>query len=304
MKSSRLWQIVYQLLENGQTTAPALAQLLEVSRRTVYRDVEALCQAGVPIVTAQGKDGGISLMDGFVLSKQLMSAHEKEQLLLAVKSLSSATRENELLAKLGGLFEQSGADWLEVDFSRWGQTGQSNARFDLIKRAILEKRVLRFCYAALNGKSSLRSVRPARLCYKSSAWYLQGYCLQRQAFRTFKLSRMSAVETTDEAFTESLAPPPIEAEEASGAWPEIKLRFPNEMAFRVMDEFDGDLIQREADGSLLVTVRMPLGDGWLCGYLLSFGGRVEIVTPDWLRTELVLRARETFLKYQIDSPKT
>lgn len=121
MRSSRLFQIVYRILRDGQTTAPALARLLEVSERTIYRDIEALCQAGVPIVTTQGHGGGIRLMDGYVLSRDVMSAAEKEELLLAVKSLASVTQGSELLPKLGALFQHGGADWLEVDFSRWGK---------------------------------------------------------------------------------------------------------------------------------------------------------------------------------------
>ena len=91
MKSSRLFQIVYELMSGERMTAPELARRLEVSVRTIYRDVEALCQAGVPIATGQGQGGGIRLMDGFVLDRTLMSPDEQERLLLAVKALASAT---------------------------------------------------------------------------------------------------------------------------------------------------------------------------------------------------------------------
>lgn len=302
MRSSRLFQIVYRILRDGQTTAPALARLLEVSERTIYRDIEALCQAGVPIVTTQGHGGGIRLMDGYVLSRDVMSAAEKEELLLAVKSLASVTQGSELLPKLGALFQHGGADWLEVDFSRWGQTGKRDARFDLIKRAIVEKHVLRFCYAASDGRCGVRRVQPARLCYKASAWYLQGFCLDRQAFRTFKLSRMRAIEMTAEAFTALLTPPPVETAGDALHWPEIKLCFPQEMAFRVLDEFEPSEVAQGFDGSLTVTTRMPLGDGWLCGYLLSFGGQVDVLAPEALRTQLAQSAMQTFLHYQNDMP--
>lgn len=300
MKSSRLFQIVYRLLQDGRLTAPELAAQLEVSKRTVYRDIEALCEAGVPIVTEQGKGGGIRLMENFVFSKALMSEAEQEQLLLAVKSLSSVTQENELITKLGALFQRNGTGWLEVDFSRWGQSGKPDGRFDLIKTAILEKRVLRFQYAAASGVGS-RSVRPARLSYKSSAWYLQGFCLDRQDWRTFKLTRISALRLTDERFDETLLPPPIEIVDEPAEWPMIRLRFPPAAAFRVYDEFENVL--QETDGSLLVTTRMPLGDGWLYGYLLSFGGAAEVIEPESVRRGLAERARAIWKQYEKNIPQ-
>lgn len=124
MKSSRLFQIVYELMSGGRLTAPELARRLEVSVRTIYRDVEALCQAGVPISTGQGQGGGIALMDGFVLDRALMSASEQERLMLAVKALSSATGDSAaLLQKLGALFRAPEADWLSVDLDRWVRAG-------------------------------------------------------------------------------------------------------------------------------------------------------------------------------------
>lgn len=170
MKSSRLFQIVYELMSGERMTAPELARRLEVSVRTIYRDVEALCQAGVPIATGQGQGGGIRLMDGFVLDRTLMSPDEQERLLLAVKALGNAAGDSgELLQKLGALFRTPEADWLSVDLDRWGQSGKQDMRFDLIRRAILEKRVLAFHYAGTNGLRT-RQVQPGRLCFKSSAW--------------------------------------------------------------------------------------------------------------------------------------
>ena len=173
MKSSRLFQIVYELMSGERITAPELARRLEVSVRTIYRDVEALCQAGLPLATGQGQGGGIQLMDGFVLDRALMSTAEQERLMLAVKALASATGDSrDLLQKLGALFHAPEADWLSVDLDRWGQGGKRDTRFEVIRRAILEKQVLAFHYAGASGLRA-RRVRPARLCFKASAWYLQ-----------------------------------------------------------------------------------------------------------------------------------
>ena len=304
MKSSRLFQIVYELMSGERMTAPELARRLEVSVRTIYRDVEALCQAGVPIATGQGQGGGIRLMDGFVLDRTLMSPDEQERLLLAVKALASAltASSGELLQKLGALFHAPATDWLSVDLDRWGQSGKQDMRFDLIRRAILEKRVLAFHYAGTNGLRT-RKVQPGRLCFKSSAWYLQAICLERQEWRTFKLTRMSSLHLTGECFSETLVPPPIEPASGGPTECEVTLRFPADAAFRVYDEFSGESIRIGQDGSFTVTARMPLGDGWLYGYLLSFGGAAEVLSPLHVRRGLAQFARMAYQRYEKDVPE-
>lgn len=299
MKSSRLFQIVYRLLADGRTTAPSLADELEVSVRTIYRDIEALCQAGVPIVTEQGQAGGIRLMDGWVLNKTLMDAKEQEQLLTAVQSLAALLDGGEELArKLGALFHKQPSDWLRVDFSHWGPVNENDVRFEIIKTAVLEKRILQFDYAAYNGMSHRRA-KPVLLYFKGSAWYLQAFCLMRNEFRTFKISRVSRLSLTDEHFDDELTPPPLEPWSAVFHWPEVRLRFKPHMAYRVYDEYDEECIRREADGSLLVTANLPQDEDWLMGRMLSYGTDVEVLSPASLRSQLAghtLKLHQYYLK--------
>jgi len=301
MKNQRSFHIIHRLLRDGHATAPDLAKELEVSVRTIYRDVDALCAAGVPIAAEQGRSGGFSLMEGFSLPGSLMTPEEQAQLLLAVKSTASVTGRDasSLLLKLGGLFQQQEDDWLTVELTRWGSPGGTDERFQLLQRAIRERRCVQFSYVGA-GTSGQRTVQPARLVYKASAWYLQGFCLLRQAFRTFKLNRMRALRETGEGFDPLPQPPPIESFVTAAEYPEVKLRFPAEMAFRVWDEFGGDAITEEADGSLTVTARMPTDDGWLCGYLLSFGGAAQVLAPEELKTELAAHARRMAETYEKD----
>ncbi len=304
MKTSRLFHIVHRLLRDGRTTAPALAGELEVSVRTIYRDIEALCEAGVPVVTEQGKGGGLSLMEGFALPGSLMTPEEQAQLLLAVKSVGAVTGSDAsgLMLKLGALFRRQGEDWLAVDLSRWGSPGSRDERFLLLQQAIRERYCVRFTYVGA-GSSGRRTVQPAKLVYKASAWYLQGFCLMRRAFRTFKLSRMRCLETTGEHFDPLPEPPPLESFGTASHYPEVRVRFPAGMAFRVYDEFDGDTITEAADGSLTVTARMPIDDGWLYGYLLSFGGAAEVLAPEQLKAGLAIHAKQMAALYEKDLPK-
>ncbi|MBR4069417.1 MAG: YafY family transcriptional regulator [Clostridia bacterium] len=299
MKTGRLFHIIHRLLRDGRTTAPALARELEVSVRTIYRDIDALCEAGVPVVTEPGKGGGLSLMEGFALPGTLMSPQEQAQLLVAVKTAGSLTGADPsgLMLKLGALFRRQESNWLAVDLSRWGCPAGRDKRFDLLQQAIRDLECVRFAYTGAGG-SGQRTVQPARLVYKASAWYLQGFCLTRQAFRTFKLNRMHHLETTGEHFTPLPEPPPIENFTNSADYPEVRLRFPAELAFRVYDEFDSDAITEEPDGSLTVTARMPLDDGWLCGYLLSFGGGAQVLAPESLKSDLAAHVRRMSAIYR------
>ena len=150
--------------------------------------------------------------------------------------------------------------------------------------------------------SSRRTVQPAKLVYKAAAWYLQGFCLTRQAFRTFKLSRIQSLQGTCETFPPLPNPPPIEDFAFSEDYPEVCLRFPASLAFRVYDEFDSTSIRKEADGSLTVTARMPIDDGWLYGYLLSFGGAAQVLWPERLKAGLAIHAGQMAETYQKDLP--
>ncbi len=286
--------MLYLLLANGSMPAPALSEKLEVSVRTVYRDVEALSMAGVPIHATVGKSGGISLMPGFTFDKSILSNDEQDKLLFAVQSLRAADQEvDDLLHKLGAAFHRAPSDWIVVDFSRWGLRRADTKRFELIKTAILHCQVLSLAYFGASGEKSQRLVRPLRLIYKDKNWYLQAYCQRAEDFRLFKIGRILAATPTGETFAQmdSKDIPPIETEAPSGFETPISLRFSPQAAFRVYDEFDHGSITQEANGYLRVEVSFPI-DSWVVSYLFSFGTDVEILSPDDLRGTIAAYAEK------------
>ena len=285
MSEGRLFQIVYLLLERGPMTAPELAKRLEVSVRTVYRDADALSAAGVPIRAVSGQGGGFSILPGFSLSRALLSHGEQAQLLTALKSQPDGT--DALLSKLSALFGREEPDWLQVDLSHWGTPDGEKARFNDLRDAILQHKLVAFTYVSSYAQTTERRVLPARLCYKGRGWYLQGFCLTKNAYRTFKISRMVELTVTGERFTQALAPPPIDDPAPPPGQVELTLRFLPVLAYRVYDEFDRSQIVREADGSLVVRTALP-EDAWLHGYLLSFGTGLEVIAPARIR---LLRGR-------------
>lgn len=293
MRADRLLKILYRLLSGERMTARRLAQEMEVSERTIYRDVEALCHAGVPVVTETGRHGGLRLMEGYALDRALLTPGEREGLLLAARWLCAATGEDGLTGTLTALFGPMDADWLTVDLDRWGQSGARDTRFDVIRRCIRERRELAFMYTGASGAHPRRA-RPARLCFKAAAWYMQAFCVDRGAFRTFKLSRMSGLAPLDARFEPLPPPPPIEPPPHAANAQAVTLRFAPEAAYRVYDEFEAGSIRAEADGSLTVRACMPLADGWLYGYMLSFGGAATVIEPPEARRGLAEAARRAW----------
>ncbi len=293
MKNNRLFQIVYLLLEKGTMTAPELSRALEVSVRTVYRDVEALSIAGVPVYATPGKHGGVSLMPNYAFDKALLSDEEQNQILYAIQSLRAAEQPvDALLNKLGGLFQKQNANWIEADFSRWGLVKTDGVKFDRLKSALIGRRALEIVYCSSSGETGRRVILPVKLVFKDKSWYLQAYCRAAEDYRLFKVNRILEMTVLEEQFSDLPGePPPIEIESPDiSRFSPVSLRFSPAAAFRVYDEFDRSLIVREPDGCLLVSARMP-EDGWVLSYLLSFGQEVTVLAPSALHAQITAHAK-------------
>lgn len=295
MKESRLFRILYYLLDKGKATAPQLAERFEVSVRTIYRDVDVLSSTGIPIYITTGRNGGIQLLDNYVLDKSLFSSKEKQEMLSMIQSLSAIQypEVEGILEKLGAIFQTGVIDWIEVDFSRWGEKPYDNNKFQILKTAIVHHRYVVIEYASSMEDISIRTIQPLKLLYKSKGWYLKAYCTNKQDDRTFKLNRILKVEILEERFTPTSMDE--QKEEQPKKYNSIVLQFPKEMAYRVYDEFSSNQIVKKESGDFIVTAQMP-EDSWLIGFLLSFGAQVEVISPTYLRTVLAEKANEIYNK--------
>lgn len=298
MQESRLFKIIYYLLDKGFATANELAERFEVSVRTIYRDIDTLSSAGIPVYTETGRNGGIHLLNDFVLDKTVISEQEKKDILSALQGLSivSDAYEKDTLEKLSALFNVHSVNWLEVDFSRWGDKPRDNKKFELLKTAIIHNNCIKIYYADSYGKTCERIIQPLKLFYKSKDWYLKAYCRLKHDFRIFKLNRILTWELLDEHFIPMSFP---EIENTSNqTYNRITLCFPNQIAYRVYDEFDTNQIKIDENGDLIVTADMP-EDEWLIGYLLSFGTQVEIIEPVHLKKIIAEKAKEIYKKNKL-----
>lgn len=285
MRDSRLFRILYYVLEKGKVTANELSEKFEVSVRTIYRDIDVISSAGIPIYATQGKGGGIEIADDFVLKKSLLSEKEQEQILVALKGLEGINKqyENELLTKLSAFFKIKNTNWIEVDFTNWQRGNEYDELFNDIKSAIINKNIIRFTYFSSNEKETSREVKPIRLLFKGWDWYVYTFCLLRNEFRYFKLSRIRDLKILDENFEDSYEDVVLIKKMEYKDTVHVKLKFDRKVAFRVYDEM-GD-IKEDEEGNLYAEIELP-NDYNLYNYIFSFGESVEVLEPIEIRNNI------------------
>ncbi|HAA26294.1 MAG TPA: YafY family transcriptional regulator [Ruminiclostridium sp.] len=301
MKINRLLGIAILLLNRETITAKELAGRFGVSTRTIYRDIDVLSSAGVPVFTNKGNGGGISLLENYSLNKTLISENEIESILLALKTLKAAKYPeiDAILEKIGAVFKHTETDWVHIDFSPWDSTPNENNKFIEIKKAILERKRISFEYINSAGEKSSRKIEPMRLVFKGQAWYLWGYCITKNDFRVFRISRMKNVKATNEVFKRRDYTEKNTSDETENIRPltRLKLKFYPQALYRLYDDFDDEMIVKNDDGTFTVEVQFP-EDEWVYGYLLSFGSYVEVLEPQHIRNIIAERAIKLLKFYE------
>lgn len=299
MQINRLFQIVYILLSKKITTAKELSGRFEVSVRTIYRDVETLSAAGIPIYTTKGKGGGISLLDNFVLNKSLLNESEQNDILNALQSfrLVNQANDTQVFSKLSTLFNKNAANWIEADFSDW--SGNSNNLFTQIKSAILGQKIIIFDYYGSNSAKSTRQVQPLQLWLKHKSWYLKGFCIEKQDYRLFKLSRIKHMIITENLHNHTLDTTLDlwQIDQRQAPTTTIKLWINASQAYRIYDEFDEDEIFLSSDGNFIITVSFP-EDEWVYNMILSFGHFAKVIEPPHIKEIIIHRLAQALECYK------
>ncbi|GGG10144.1 putative HTH-type transcriptional regulator YobV [Paenibacillus albidus] len=310
MKIDRLLSIVILLLNRRQLQAKELADMFEVSVRTIYRDIDTINAAGIPIVTTQGSGGGIGLMEGYRLDRNILTDRELADIFTALQSVSSygGKEHNLLMEKISSVIppSQSAAfrsktTQFVVDFSPWGLDRLLEERLALLKEALEENRVVAFDYVNADGEASRRSAEPYTLVLKGQAWYLYGRCELRQEFRLFKLLRMKELVKETREFTRQ----ELKVQEMpwSTDWHrntrtvQTVLHFAPEGKHLAEDHFDTTQLAPDGNGGYTVVINYP-EDGWLYGFLLRFGTTVEVLEPEHIRRKLGELAADIAAKYR------
>ncbi|MCI8583365.1 MAG: YafY family transcriptional regulator [Dorea sp.] len=301
MQIDRLIQIVFLLLSYENITAKRLAEELCVSTRTIYRDINVLSIAGIPILSKKGYRGGLSLLQGFSLDKSYFTLEEQSNIVQALQILKSSNYPDadKTLSKVAGLFSHHlQSEWLEIDFSYWGSPEKERNNITALERAIINKYVITFTYFNTELTITNQIVEPLKMMFKSHAWYLIGYSQHKNDIRTYKMSRIRELQITDRLFErelpEGFSITPAYKEEYNA--PIFILHFSEKIAYKVYDEFQEKYIKKLDDGTLEVTFRYQLSD-WTFLYLLSFGEYVEIIEPVEARNILKEKVQKILAMY-------
>ena len=301
MKIDRLIGILSILLQEERTTAPELAERFEVSRRTINRDIEVLSKAGIPITTAQGTGGGISIMAGYRMDRTILTSKDMQMVLAGLRSLDSVSGSGyytRLMEKIqaGSSEFISGRDSILIDLSSWYKSSLA-PKIDVIQRAIEERRLLRFRYFAPSGEST-RTVEAYYLVFRWSNWYLWAWCTDRKDYRLFKLNRMDQVAETEKEFICRNAPlPDLSNEKIFPGGIRVKAVFDPDVKWRLIEEFGPDCYTETEDGRLLFNADYTDMEN-LIAWILTFGDKARVLEPAEVREKLVKTVEDISEKYR------
>lgn len=301
MKIDRQIGILSVLLQRETVTAPFLAGQFEVSRRTINRDIDDLCKAGIPIVTRQGIKGGISIMEGYKIDKTLLSCVEMQDILAGLGGLDSVNGTNrygKLMEKLsaGSSDFMVGNQSMLIDLSSWYKDSLA-PKIELIRGAIDRGNEILFIYYSQKGES-VRRIEPYYLIFRWSSWYVWGWCKKREDFRLFKLNRMEKVEMSEKTFVKrQVSMPDLSNEKIFPGGIKVKVLFEPECKWRLIEEFGTGSFTRQEDGKLLFCADYTDRENLLT-WLMSFRDKAELLEPEEIRAEIrenIERMRRNYL---------
>ena len=309
MKVDRLVSIIMILLDKERIGAQELADMFEVSPRTIYRDIDTINMAGIPVSSASGVGGGFEIMQKYKVDRKVFSTADLSAILMGLSSLSNMIRGDELvnaLAKVKSFIPAGRAKDIElkanqiyIDLSPWMGNRNMQPYLEIIKTALQESKLLSFEYADRYGNKTVRTAEPYQLVLKSSHWYIQGYCHKRNDFRLFKLSRISNLQIQEDVFTpRDYQKPLLDLTDILAAMQtEIKIRIHKAVMDRVLDYCTYEHFSPDGDEHYIV--RFPfIENEYYYNILFSLGDKCECLEPLHIRTEMKRRIHDIAAIYE------
>ena len=305
MKTDRLLSIVIHLLNNDTVSAAKLADRFEVSKRTILRDIAQISQAGIPIASLPGVNGGYSIMKGYKLDGRLVSAEDQDLIITALKGFASAygnKQYSELFDKISSVFSKRQERHIFLDFGATGEDGETQRKLELLEGAIVDKKAVKIQYVGAAGAKSQRIIEPLALSYRWYAWYLLAYCRERNDYRIFKLTRIFELTDTNLPFYKEHGDSSELLEKVygnmGGKEVDASLLCKAEMRVQICEYLDGTIVETLENGDFILEIH-PLEDErmWYA-MLLSFGDAVTVLKPEALKIRLRKTAENILSLYR------
>lgn len=308
MQTEHLFELTYIILDKKQVTASQMAEHFGVSQRTIYRWIDALDLAGVPVITTKGKGGGIMLSEKYTLDKAVLTEEEKQEILASVQALQILSGGSNSAASKLKAITKANADWIHVDFAPWNpEQAKVRELFTQLKSAILGRHQISMEYYSSHSGSMIRTIHPWKLIFKGQSWYLYGFCSKRKAPRYFKLSRMSSLKILKDGITEEEKNYPEENQkdcksyggDKATEFVQLKVRIDNSEIYRILDEYKIESIEEFDENSKILAFIVPR-IYWLKNWILSFGASMHVIEPEEIRRDI---QREIKIMYQDGNSK-
>jgi len=315
MKTERLLGIILLLQSRKTLTAEKLAEIFEVSPRTIYRDINSLCLAKVPIVSLPGPEGGYSLMEGYRIDPTLFTTDEAVSLFMGgsvIEQVDPTAKIKNALIKIESVLPEAYKEEISrtketilFDMTSW--FGKKDERYlDLLRQAVTEKRQAEILYPShCQLIQEKRKIDPYGLICKAGVWYLAAFCHLRDDFRTFRVDRIRGVKVLDNKFTPSEGfdigqywKQAVKGyEQRKGEYP-VKIKIDKKMAGIVRRYiWGGELITNAKDGSLIWQMEADSLE-YATSFALSLGQHAEVLEPDELRKKVIKEAEKIIRRYK------
>lgn len=287
MRISRLLGLLSVLTREDRVTIQALADRFEVSRRTVFRDLEALGEAGIPIVTYPGSGGGVGVVEGYRVDRALITQEDAGRIAVGLGALASVDGEAEVLHLLARLVPDGGMENspYALDLSAWFDDWLTQGKVERLKWAIRERRCVMLEYIG-RAERSRRIVEPQKLVFRQDAWYLLAYCRERKAARLFRLRRIAHMEPMEERFPARSVDERAWRKQFEGrrvyAQPhegciEVVLTYDAADEFELTRWMDAMFMHRRDERG---EARLYMRDiAWVPGFVMQTAGRVRVAAP-------------------------
>lgn len=300
--------IIVMLLNRNRISATELAEKFEISVRTVYRDIDAINMAGIPIISYPGNNGGFGIVDNYKLSHQLLTLNNLCSILSALKNMNSTIENSELdasIEKLRNLIPEDKTNHFDqhmeqviIDMMPWANSSKQKDLVKIIQNAIAQSKIISITYRNFSNEKSTRQLEPMSVIFKNYAWYLFAYCQLKMEFRLFKISRMIDLKVDETRFTRrEKSYREIEQESKKDvSLVSLTLKFTSQVRVRVEDVFDRENIEYLDTGEMIVTAQFPEME-WNFGLIFSFGEHVEVLGPERVRLAIAAKIKSMNDKY-------